>query len=65
LKLISSDHNILEMVAKHVGVPVIELYIVSFDELMRNIRKMMIMVLQMVGIVGLIEMILIEMRCKN
>jgi hypothetical protein len=42
----------LEIVAKHVGVPIIELYIVSFDELMRNIRKMMIMVLKMVGIVG-------------
>jgi hypothetical protein len=31
--------------------------------MMMNIRKMMIMVVKMMGIVGLIEMILIEMRC--
>ncbi|XP_059440262.1 uncharacterized protein LOC132172719 [Corylus avellana] len=32
LKLISSDHNVLEMVAAHKGAPVIELYLVSFNE---------------------------------
>jgi hypothetical protein len=32
LKLISSDYNVLEMVAAHVEVPVITLYLVSFDE---------------------------------
>jgi hypothetical protein len=30
--LLSLDHDVLEIVAKHVGVPVIELYLVSFDE---------------------------------
>ncbi|XP_059461824.1 uncharacterized protein LOC132190802 [Corylus avellana] len=32
LKLISSNHNVLEMVAAHKGVPVIELYLISFDK---------------------------------
>jgi hypothetical protein len=32
LKLISLDYNVLEMVAAHVEVPVIMLYLVSFDE---------------------------------
>jgi hypothetical protein len=32
MKLISSDYNVLEMVAAHVEVPVITLYLVSFDE---------------------------------
>ena len=32
LKLISSHYNVLEMIATHVEVPVITLYLVSFDE---------------------------------
>jgi hypothetical protein len=32
LKLIPLDHDVFEMIVVHVRVPVIELYLVSFDE---------------------------------
>jgi hypothetical protein len=36
LKLISLDHDVLEMVGVHKGIPIVELYLVSFNECRTN-----------------------------
>jgi hypothetical protein len=69
LKLISSDHDVVEMVDVHQDVPVVELYLVSFAERRSNEMIVLLMMklkkLKMVGMVGLIEMIHIGMRSMN
>jgi len=66
LTLITSNHDVIEMVKLHQGLPIVELYIVSFDEPLPDSEyDTMMMMVMMGGILGSREMIRIGMRYMN